>query len=69
MLTTHNPVDTAPRTEWRLNEGFLRKMVNNHIDAQLEYIMDGLRDVIREYTSVEIPKSEFMRVLEEAHRQ
>ena len=44
-------------------------MVNNHIDAQLEEIMDGIRDVIREYTSVEIPKSEFMRVLEEAHRQ
>lgn len=69
MLTIHNPIDTAIRTEWHFNEGLLRQMVNNHIDAQLEEIMDGIRDVIREYTSVEIPKSEFMRVLEEAHRQ
>ena len=69
MPTIHKPIDPAIRTEWRFNEGLLRQMVNNHIDAQLEEIMDGIRDVIRAYTSVEIPKSEFMRVLEEAHRQ
>lgn len=68
MPIIHNPVDPALRTEWRFNEGLLRQMVNNHIDEQLKEIMDGFCDVIREYTSVEIPKSEFMRVIEEVHK-